>query len=151
MYADITKPPAPLPQPEVSKLGVGLTALAPLSRRGKGPGLIIFTSAHTTDETIDISSKEPSPIVKWAEEGYTVIQVASSYLDSESASIAIKKSLDALNSHPQCEPNRSVGLVCKLCFLSSDVDSHWLTSPSQAMMPNHGIQPHRTWSNFPRL
>ena len=43
----------------------------PLSRRGRGPGLILLLDPyHGSPKTLD-----PPPLQKWAEEGYAVAQV----------------------------------------------------------------------------
>ena len=51
-----------------------LTLQPPLSRRGRGPGLILLLDPtqpyHRSTKTLD-----PPPLQKWAEEGYAVAQV----------------------------------------------------------------------------
>ena len=51
-----------------------LTLQPPLSRRGRGPGLILLLDPtqlyHGSPKTLD-----PAPLQKWAEEGYAVAQV----------------------------------------------------------------------------
>jgi hypothetical protein len=50
----------------------------PLSRRGKGPGLLIFVPKTYTASALGSGQKtlDPEPIQKWAEEGFTVVQIA---------------------------------------------------------------------------
>lgn len=49
----------------------------PLSRRGTGPGLVLFISdinfAHGESKPLD-----PEPILKWAEEGFAVVGITTS-------------------------------------------------------------------------
>ncbi|KAG9252967.1 uncharacterized protein F5Z01DRAFT_169635 [Emericellopsis atlantica] len=111
MYADITKPPAPLPSPDLQKLAQGIALLPPLSRRGTGPGLILLTTPEATDEAITITDKSPSPLVKWAEEGYAVVQIPSSILASVSAEDALKEAIEGLGACAKCEPKGKIGLV----------------------------------------
>jgi carboxymethylenebutenolidase len=111
MYADITKPPAPLPSPDLQKLAHGIALLPPLSRRGTGPGLILLTTPEATDDSITITDKSPSPLVKWAEEGYAVVQIPDSVLEFVSAEDALKEAVKGLDSCAKCEPKDKVGLV----------------------------------------
>ncbi len=111
MYADISKPPDALPFPELKVLQPGLSLLAPLSRLGKGPGLILLTTPDSTDESVTISEKAPSPLLKWAEEGYTVIQIPEKVLDVMSMSDALAQALVALERCPQLQLGK-IGLIC---------------------------------------
>ena len=107
MYADISQPPPPLPRPQLSEVRSGISILAPLSRRGHGPGLIILVPNSTPQLTI--IEGVPSPIFKWAEEGYTVVEIQASALTA--GADAISPALDALKSHKKCDSHRAVGLV----------------------------------------
>lgn len=74
MYADITKPPAPPPLREVTIISLGILLLQPLSRRGSGPGLILVT--ENSENILKIADGVPSVFMKWAEEGYAVVQIS---------------------------------------------------------------------------
>ncbi|KAH8169368.1 LEA domain protein [Sarocladium implicatum] len=88
MYADISKPPPPLPSPSLQQLSGGLTLLPPLSRRGTGPGLIILTPPDSTDKSCTITERSPSPLAKWAEESYSVVQIPEESLTSGEVTIS---------------------------------------------------------------
>lgn len=90
-------------QPE--KLADGLTLVRPLSRKGSGPGLILLTS--TVDSEIEIQDGIPSLRMKWAEEGYVVVEIKH-----EASSSALKLALAKLDECKECEPKEKVGLVC---------------------------------------
>lgn len=111
MYADISQPPAPLPAVHHVTIRPGISLLRPLSRRGSGPGLILLTTASSTDETITITERAPSPLVKWAEEGYTVVQIAHTALGQGSMSDALTEAVKAFDACEQCQPKDKVGLV----------------------------------------
>ena len=70
---DIEETPVPLPSAPAIQISRDVTLQPPLTRLGKGPGLIIFVpkelplveGAHSLD---------PPPLQKWAEEGYAVLE-----------------------------------------------------------------------------
>ncbi|KAF3760699.1 hypothetical protein M406DRAFT_282494 [Cryphonectria parasitica EP155] len=109
MFNDITKPPPPLPSPVLTEVVPGVSLLRPLSRRGKGPGMIVLTSDH--DDPLAIIEGVPSPMVKWAEEGYTVLGIqASAFLTADKGEL-IRSAVETLKDCDKCEPKDKVGLV----------------------------------------
>lgn len=62
----------------------------PLSRCGQGPALILIRPSHYSDYQKNNTSLDPEPLLKWAEESFTVAQVtldastesASTFVDS---------------------------------------------------------------------
>lgn len=109
MFADTSKPPQPLPTSELQKVQPGISLLAPLSRRGHGPGLIVLTAA--SKDQMSIVKGVPSPLIKWAEEGYTVAQVDASAFERLSGDEIVNAALLALEVCDRCEPKGKVGLV----------------------------------------
>lgn len=110
MFNDITKPPPPLPSPELTEVAPGVSLLRPLSRRGSGPGIVILTSDY--EDPLAINEGVPSPLVKWAEEGYTVVQIQARALGAASlARQLIRSAVEALEGCEKCEPKDKVGLV----------------------------------------
>ncbi|CAO2653059.1 Nn.00g024700.m01.CDS01 [Neocucurbitaria sp. VM-36] len=93
-YGDITQPAPALPQPQLQELRKGVAQLLPLSRRGYGPGLIILVPDHTKQLSID--DGVPSPLVKWAEEGYVVVEIQSSALADEGT---LKEAVNAIRAY----------------------------------------------------
>lgn len=115
MYADITKPPAPLPRAQFTKLRPGLSLLLPLSRRGYGPGLVILVS----DSSPQLPSGEGvlSPTWKWAEEGYTVVEVQVAFM--ETSKDALSQAVDVLMSCDSCLPKEKLGLIGRVLVILS--------------------------------
>lgn len=109
MYADITKPPAALPTAQLQMLREDVLLLPPLSRRGHGPGLIILTEKLV--EPLHVSEGTPSPLIKWAEEGYTVAQLHLSAFEGRSSEDILNETVAALNRCEKCEPKGKIGLV----------------------------------------
>lgn len=94
--------------------------LLPLSRAGKGPGMIVLlpeTMNHALH--VNLENGIPSPHYKWAEESYTVIQIEESAL-KKNAEQAIKQAVATLSSCDSCEPKDKIGIVgkCKKCKLT---------------------------------
>ncbi|KAI8298673.1 hypothetical protein K4K59_002739 [Colletotrichum sp. SAR11_240] len=107
-YADITKPPKPLPQNHLEAVAEGISLLLPLSRRGTGPGLILLVPS--LDKALAIEEGVPSLPVKWAEEGYTVAAIEQGALKG-SALQALQAATTALKGSDTCEPKDVVGLA----------------------------------------
>ena len=62
--------PPPLPR----TISPSITLQPPLSRRGKGPGLVLVLDHYAAREAKD-GCLDPPPLQKWAEEGFAVVQV----------------------------------------------------------------------------
>ena len=108
MFQDITKPPPTLPAVELEQLGAGVSVLSPLVRRGTGPPLIIL--AADNEDSTNIVEGVPSLLIKWAEEGYTVVEIQRQALEKDAAG-TLKRSIEALRANPKCEPKDKIGLV----------------------------------------
>ncbi|KAI9148307.1 LEA domain protein [Paramyrothecium foliicola] len=111
-YADITKPPAPLPSAKLQVLAPGISLQPPLTRRGSGPGLVILTTATEYDEEVTHRDDAPTAVLKWAEEGYTVAQISTTAIESSTLQKAITEALQGFNNCDACQPKDKVGLVC---------------------------------------
>ncbi|EHA19891.1 hypothetical protein ASPNIDRAFT_179656 [Aspergillus niger ATCC 1015] len=81
--------------------------LSPLTRRGVGPGMIIVLPDGISGQLIEDHSAPP-PSVKWAEEGYTVIQICESALSQETV---LCQAVEELAQHDKCTPNDIIGLI----------------------------------------
>src|SRR6478752_7457284 len=109
MYADISKPPAPLPQPKPQAIADGITLLPPLSRLGHGPGLVIL---HPDSEKhLEITQGVPSVLVKWAEEGYAVVEIQARALKGD----VLRTAVEALRGCEGFVNGSKIGLICE-CF-----------------------------------
>lgn len=116
MFADITQPPKPLPTPQLKAVRPGVSLLPPLSRRGHGPGLVVL--APSSGDLLKIEDGVPSVLIKWAEEGYTVVQIdASAFKEGDSKDVL----REALETMQQCDKydEGNIGLVSKARMISA--------------------------------
>ncbi|KAH6873931.1 hypothetical protein B0T10DRAFT_449624 [Thelonectria olida] len=109
MYAPSSDPPANLPQVQLSHIQPGVSLLAPLSRRGHGPAVILLTADSSADDIASIRNGVPAPSVKWAEEGFAVVEIQSSAI-SEDANV-LKTAVTALSKFEKCTGADKIGLV----------------------------------------
>ncbi|VUC32422.1 unnamed protein product [Clonostachys rosea] len=116
MYADISKPPSPLPTAQLKNIKPGMSLLPPLSRRGFGPGLILL--AADTGDLLNISQGVPSTLLKWAEEGYAVFCLDASALEQKTA---LREAVNALEECDKCEPKGKIGLIAYSAHLWNKV------------------------------
>ena len=102
-----------LPETRLKQFAPGLTILQPLSRRGVGPGLIVLVSdtGLAGSSALAIENGVPSPLMKWAEEGYTVVEVTKTALARPDD--AIRWALEELRSCKTVDIQDVVGLVGK--------------------------------------
>jgi carboxymethylenebutenolidase len=122
-----------LPSAKPIPLATNVTLQPPLSRCGKGPGLLILVSKEYkgVGEDIGSSTLDPEPLQKWAEEGFAVVEVRIGRTgSSENAQEAFDIGLDALRKSPECTFDDRVGVVGKLCFSIPEVVKHWWDSCS---------------------
>ena len=103
-----TSAPQTVPPPQVEEFAPGLTLLNPQSRKGTGPGLIVGGDDQAAGARI--VEGIPSPLMKWAEEGYTVVGIETR---SRPDGNVLGQALAALSQCEACEPKQKVGLVCK--------------------------------------
>lgn len=87
-----------------------------MTRRGHGPGIILLVD--NSDALTQIIDGVPSHLVKWAEEGYTVVQMQRQAFADDAAN-AIQVALGALNSHSKCDPKDKIGVVGKYFVLTA--------------------------------
>ena len=123
MFEDITKPPGPLPTPQLETPQPGLWLLPPLLRKGdRGPGLIILGPDSDDAKHVSIEEGVPSPLLKWAEEGFTVVKVQQSALSGARAAVdVLKDAVAALSASSKCEPKEKIALVCTyISFLTME-------------------------------
>ncbi|KAL3417121.1 lea domain protein [Phlyctema vagabunda] len=108
-----------LPSAQPIRLASNVTLQPPLSRRGRGPGLLIFLPSHYLPGTqTSQKSLDPEPLQKWAEEGYCVVEIRTGQLNSstfeDTAAWAevdiVEKSLEALKNSLQFDTN-TVGVI----------------------------------------
>jgi carboxymethylenebutenolidase len=91
----------------------------PLSRRGNGPGLVIFVPEQQEDNRVPAPKKtlDPVPLQKWAEEGFAVIEItigpkaARRAGDVLSVQDACERGIEALKSLPGCIFEGRLGVI----------------------------------------
>jgi carboxymethylenebutenolidase len=112
MFNDITKPAPSLPTEDLRVLSKGISILSPLARRGHGPGIILLVT--DSDASTKIIEGVPSHLVKWAEEGYAVVEIQQQALQNN-AKEALSQAIDALKEHEKCVPKEKIGVV-GMCY-----------------------------------
>ncbi|KAH8807951.1 hypothetical protein F5884DRAFT_350033 [Xylogone sp. PMI_703] len=114
MAAQKALPPVPaLPVPKLKELLPDVSLLPPLSRRGSGPGLIILVPKLSVS-SLTIENGIPSPLMKWAEESFVVVEIQESALvDQKNAQKLLSYAVEALSTCEQCEPKGKIGLIGK--------------------------------------
>lgn len=107
-------------------LGDRLTIQKPLSRRGRGPGLLILTPESYTSRT-DRKTLDPEPIQKWAEESFVVVNVTipEHALKAGEADLqaCLESGIKALKSSPECTDSDKLGLI----FYAENLDKNMHT------------------------
>lgn len=115
--------PPPLPSAPAVELSPTLTLQPPLSRRGRGPGIVIVVSdeADIKNNTNPTKTLDPVPIQKWAEEGYVVAQLKKPSANASSWKFEedLKSAIDALKSHETCTEKSKFAAVG--AYMTSDL------------------------------
>jgi carboxymethylenebutenolidase len=101
--------PVPLPCAPRENLPIlGATLQPPLTRRGHGPGLIVFLPL---DEALGPPAKrslDPQPQMKWAEEGYAVVAVSCT---SKDVHLAIDSASAILRGHEAVDTKDKIAII----------------------------------------
>ena len=112
--SEANPPAAPPSFPEPQTISTHITLQAPLSRRGKGPGLVLVLDHYALTERSE-KHLDPPPLQKWAEEGYAVVQLLVPGKVGDGGEFPLKKALEVLKGCDGCEYEKDVGLICKSC------------------------------------
>jgi hypothetical protein len=107
---------APPSRPEPKQISKSITLQAPLSRRGKGPGLILVLDHYALIEKSE-KHLDPPPLQKWAEEGFAVVQLLVPGKIEDGGEFPLQKALEVLKDCEGCEFDKGVGFICKWCLL----------------------------------
>ncbi|KAH8435179.1 uncharacterized protein LDX57_012808 [Aspergillus melleus] len=91
-------------------LGPDMTLQTPLSRCGKGPGLVLLRPQSHASCNDQNTGLDPAPLQKWAEESYAVVQVTINPGD-ESPQERVTRAVDELRSLPECDEKHQLGLL----------------------------------------
>jgi carboxymethylenebutenolidase len=103
-------PPRVYPEPQV--ISPHITLQAPLSRHGKGPGLVLVLDHYALIEKSE-KHLDPPPLQKWAEEGFAVVQLLVPGKVDDGGEFPLEKCLNVLKGCEGCEYEKGVGLICK--------------------------------------
>ncbi|KIL68194.1 hypothetical protein M378DRAFT_158735 [Amanita muscaria Koide BX008] len=101
----------PLPAAPQISLSRGVILQPPLTRRGTGPGLIVFLPdrskirASTKPKVLD-----PEPVQKWAEEGFAVAAVTVSEIQGDITS-TVEQCCNALVAFPQVDTKDKLAVL----------------------------------------
>lgn len=84
----------------------------PLSRRGKGPGLLLITSDKYDDRKEQPIRKtlDPEPLQKWAEEGFVVVEVKVSGGQTDLIA-TLTTAIQTLKLSPGCTNPDKLGVI----------------------------------------
>jgi len=111
---DTTHPPSlpKIPNAPARQLSPHLTLQPPLSRRGNGPGLVLVVDHYALlEESTD--HIDPPPLLKWAEEGYAVVQIMVPGKVDDGGEFPLEKALEALRGCSECIFGEGVGMICR--------------------------------------
>jgi len=118
-HCSIMTQAVPLCSAPVINLGADIVLQPPLSRCGRGPGLIILRPSGLADYQKENDSLDPEPLQKWAEESYAVVQISldlQSSGDKTRVSGLVTAGIDALVSLAECETKDKFGLLGRTAF-----------------------------------
>lgn len=100
-----------LPSAPIIRVTPSVTLQSPLSRAGKGPGLIILVD-HESATTASTESIDPPPLQKWVEESFVVGQIDLSKLE-KSFEETLSATLQSIKDLDSFDGNEKFGLMCK--------------------------------------
>lgn len=109
----------------------------PLSRRGKGPGLILVLDHYAL---IAKSEKhlDPPPLQKWAEEGFCVVQVLVPGKVEDGGEFPLQRALDVLKGCEGCEFGNGVGVISYISRLPYYVEEAVCLTPDIKALVSYG-------------
>lgn len=114
---------APAAYPSPQQISPHLTLQPPLSRRGKGPGLILILDHYAQIEESE-KHLDPPPLQKWAEEGFAVVRLLVPGKVEDGGEFPLEKALEVLKKCEGCDYGKGVGVVCEFeHFLSTGLDT----------------------------
>ncbi|OOG00604.1 hypothetical protein ASPCADRAFT_511563, partial [Aspergillus carbonarius ITEM 5010] len=143
-----------LPSAPRVDLGPKTILQPPLSRCGKGPGLVIIRPANAAMYQEKNTSLDPEPLQKWAEESYAVVQITLDLASCSSPSFcseALQAATEALIALEECTNKGKFGLL--IYGDESDYSSqfvqylpHYINNTSIAAIVYHSL-----WEKTPDI
>jgi carboxymethylenebutenolidase len=111
----VDEQPVTLPNAVLIQISSDIVLQPPLSRRGTGPGIIIFLpdSAHLVlADQSTAKPLDPDPITKWAEEGFAVVAITgTSSEEVPLAAQALNEALKALQAIEQVDIKQKFAVI----------------------------------------
>ncbi|KAL6238406.1 hypothetical protein BDW75DRAFT_27717 [Aspergillus navahoensis] len=110
----MTSESTPLPNAPTVKVTPGVLLQPPLSRCGRGPGLLLIRATTHAQCQANNQSLDPEPLQKWAEESFAVVQIT---LDAESSksqaalSDLVRSAKQALSGLAECDKTDKFGVL----------------------------------------
>ncbi|KAJ1704840.1 LEA domain protein [Aspergillus flavus] len=104
----------PLPSASPVSLGQNILLQPPLSRCGRGPGLIIIRPYSYAECQAKNTSLDPEPVQKWAEESYAVVQITLEHeMSADGGGVLglVERGIAAFESSNECEKDRFAMLI----------------------------------------
>lgn len=105
----------PLPSAPLQELSSTLSLQPPLSRRGTGPGIIVFLPPAASLKSHESQGLEkpldPEPVYKWAEEGYCVVGVSAEVTSEKDVKDALETAIDALVKSETTDIKDKIGVL----------------------------------------
>ena len=118
--ATLPSPPVgPTSYPSPQQISSHITLQAPLSRRGKGPSLILVLDHYALLEASE-KHLDPPPLQKWAEEGFAVVQLLVPGKTEDGGELPLDKALKILKECDACIFGKGVGVVCEYLWAVAD-------------------------------
>lgn len=78
--------------------------------------MILFTTDDIYDEKLEQRDDAPTAVLKWAEEGYTVVQISAAAVGKSNIEDLLTEAVKAIEKCDACQPKDKVGVVCKSRF-----------------------------------
>ncbi|CAA9957474.1 hypothetical protein P3342_001292 [Pyrenophora teres f. teres] len=133
------------PQPQTISPNIKLQT--PLSRRGKGPGLVLVVDYQSLVENQE-GLLDPPPLQKWAEEGFAVVQVLVPGKVEDGGEFPLQRALDALKNCEGCEFDKGVGLISYISRTPYYVDEIACQNPNIKALISYGGSKFSTLSSI---
>lgn len=108
---EASPPHLKIPNAPPQHISPHLTLQPPLSRRGRGPGLILVADHYALLEKSE-KSLDPPPLIKWAEEGYAVVQIQVPGKVEDGGEFPLQKAIEVLRGCEGCDDKEGFGLIC---------------------------------------
>ncbi|KAF2464050.1 uncharacterized protein BDR25DRAFT_297112 [Lindgomyces ingoldianus] len=128
-----------IPDAKTIEISPHLSLQPPLSRRGRGPGLILVLNHYALLEKSK-SSLDPPPLLKWAEEGFAVAQVL---VPGKPDEFPLQQAVDELRKLEGCEEG-GFGLISYLRRLPFYIEEPACLCPDIKAIISYSFKPFRS-------